>query len=117
MDATHIPDPPVRGVLAWMTRALDHFDLQVYSSRSQTEAGRDAMFSYIAGHAEEAFGPAHILAEGWISPGARYPIKFVSEKPPAFLTIDDRAICFNGDWSAQELDPENLVKFKPWNRR
>ena len=39
-------------------------------------------------------------------------IKFPTKKPAAFLTIDDRAICFNGNFQ----DPKELLKFKPWNK-
>ena len=42
-------------------------------------------------------------------------IRFPTQKPAAFLTIDDRAVCFEGDWSA--LDPAMLAAFKPWNKR
>ena len=42
-------------------------------------------------------------------------VSFPEQKPPAFLTIDDRAICFEGDWS--ELDPAELLGFKPRNKR
>ena len=44
-----------------------------------------------------------------------YAIKWPTEKPAATVTIDDRAMEFNGDWSS--YDPEHLLTFKPWNKR
>lgn len=50
---------------------------------------------------------------------ARYCIKnfvgkigFPKHKPPAMVTLDDRALTFTGDWPS--LD--DLAAFKPWYR-
>ena len=40
-------------------------------------------------------------------------VRFVRWKPPALVTIDDRAICFDGTWPPQTA----LTGFKPWNKR
>lgn len=108
---TVIPDPPVPGAIAWLWKATEFFDVQIYSSRSKSEGGRDAMRRYIAMYAADELGHDHPMAAAT----GDYPIGFTAEKPSAFLTIDDRAVCFQGDWSA--LDPAELLKFKPWNKR
>lgn len=97
-----VADGPVPGAIRWLIDAADHFDVQIYSSRSKDPAGVDAMIQAI---------DAWAAAEGLEAP----PLSFPAEKPPAFLTIDDRAIQFNGDWST--LDPRELLAFKPWNKR
>jgi len=61
-------------------------------------------------HSQSEFGLGHPMTTPHY-----YPITFCHEKPAAFLTIDDRAICFEGDWS--EYDPADLLSFKPWNKR
>jgi FMN phosphatase YigB (HAD superfamily) len=112
--AAVIPDPPVPGALAWLWRATEWFDVQIYSSRSKEESGRHAMRYWMQMHAAEEFGHDHPMSRAE-DQHAAYPITFAHEKPPAFLTIDDRAICFTGDWDA--LDPEQLLEFKPWYQR
>ena len=42
-------------------------------------------------------------------------LKFPTQKPYAFLMIDDRAICFQGKFD--DLDPKELLNFKPWHKR
>ena len=47
-------------------------------------------------------------ASAWLVRQLRFPLR----KPPAIVTLDDRAICFDGDWP----DLDTLNGFKPWNR-
>lgn len=110
--ATVIPDPPVPGALKWLWKATEWFDVQIYSSRSKDPEARLAMHAWMVAHSLNDLGEDHPMSDG--DAGA-YPITFAYEKPAAFLTIDDRAIGFEGDWA--ELEPADLLGFKPWNKR
>jgi hypothetical protein len=112
-----IPDPPVPGALPWLWKATEWFDVQVYSTRSKDPEGRAAMLHWMLVWSHSQFGPGHPMSElrTDVAPEFRYPITFAEDKPPAFLTIDDRAIQFEGDWS--EWEPADLLNFKPWNKR
>lgn len=37
-------------------------------------------------------------------------VRFPLHKPPAFLTLDDRAMCFRGEWPSVD----RLAAFRPW---
>jgi hypothetical protein len=111
VDVATISDPPVPGALRWLAEAARVFAVKIYSSRSQSQAGRSAMRQWLEQWAlDPVLGvpPDHENASLAV-------IEFAHEKPAAFLTIDDRAIQFTGDWSL--LDPEKLRLFKPWNQR
>jgi hypothetical protein len=92
----------VPGFWDWYTRAIDHFTVVIYSSRSKSEEGVQAMKRWLASKNNGA------IPQG---------MQFASEKPPAFITIDDRCIRFDGDWSAPDLSPSLLRKFQPWMTR
>jgi hypothetical protein len=115
---TVIPDPPVRGAIKWLWKATEWFDVQIYSSRSKSPNAIIEMKRWLIQHSVDQLGLDHPMAgaggsvDGFNIP---YPIKFASEKPAAFLTIDDRAICFEGEWD--DLEPADLLNFKPWNKR
>ncbi len=106
-----IPDPPVDNVFKWLNEAQEFFTLVIYSSRSKSDAGRNAMERWFCEWAKKELGETHQFSQG----GIKSPIVFAHEKPAAFLTIDDRAICFKGNWDA--LDPKELLQFKPWNAK
>jgi len=40
-------------------------------------------------------------------------VKFPQEKPPAMVSLDDRAITFTGEWPSMI----SLIAFKPWNKK
>lgn len=106
--AAAIPDPLVPGSIEFIRSALKKFRVAIYSSRSGQEGGIAAMQEYIRVAAE-----APSWGEGdfaWID-----EIEWPTEKPPAMVTIDDRALTFTGDWRDFPLD--KLADFQPWNKR
>ncbi len=98
-DATTISDPPVPGAFEFIQKALNHYRVAVFSSRSKTEAGRAAMRTWMAHWSERAV---------WVD-----KIEWPDHKPSATLLIDDRAITFTGVWPSME----ELRDFKPWNKK
>jgi hypothetical protein len=134
--ARNIPDPPVDGVGAFLLEALLHFRVAILSSRSHQWGGRRAMKSYVrqilwdACLADsDATARAWEYTQGkpasWI-PWTAYDVRDVADhigrkvmwplfKPPAVLTIDDRALTFSGNWT--DYRPQDLKRFQPWNKR
>lgn len=101
-----IPDPPVDGAIAFMLGALRHFDVAIYSSRSGQPGGLEAMKRWLREHAGQTW---HETPDG---PGLE-DIRFPVSKPAAFVSIDDRALTFDGTWPAVET----LKAFQPWNKK
>lgn len=104
--AKNIPDPPVSGALNFMLDALvQGYDVVIHSSRARYFGGISAMRSWLRKHAgsqwyEMGFGPG--LED----------VRFTRWKPSALVTIDDRAIRFDGTWP----DPKAAASMLPWNK-
>lgn len=101
-----VADPPVPGAMEWLEKLIEEFDVAIYSARSSQPGGIEAMEAAIERWCLEEYGMVPYCVE---------TIRYPTEKPAAFLTIDDRAICFEGDFGA--VSPEVIKAFKPWNRR
>jgi hypothetical protein len=101
-----IPDPPVSGAIAFLREAVQHFTVAIYSSRSHQPGGQAAMRAWLA-----KWAGAHS------EPGADVSfldrIKWPLEKPGAFVTLDDRALTFTGEWPRMDT----LLAFRPWHKR
>lgn len=95
-----VADPPTAGAIAWLRSLLDSRRVSpvIYSSRSKTPEGIAAMQNWL-------------LDNGLTADDVR-ALEFPTQKPAAFLTIDDRAICFTGDFPSIDT----MVNFKPWNK-
>ena len=107
LGADVIPDPPVPGAIEWLRALVVDEGLQVaiFSSRSNTTEGS-------RGRPGIAAMKRWLLSHGLET---RYldVIEFPREKSPAHLTIDDRAICFEGTYPSAE----EILAFVPWNKR
>lgn len=103
--ARNIPDPPVPGALDFMGEALAAgWDVVVHSSRARYFGGISAMRAWLRKHA----------GSQWDCMGASLcDVRFVRWKPPALVTLDDRALLFKGIWP----DLDELKVFKPWNKK
>ena len=101
-----VDDPPTPGAMQFLLDAMEHFDVCIYSSRSKERIGIEAMKSAIHRWYCEDLGFDGDDADDFMA-----RLSFPTQKPAAFLTIDDRCIRFDGHFP----DPEVLTKFKPWN--
>lgn len=89
---------PVPGAFEWLGRLLDDpgFEPVIYSSRSDETEGRMAMMQWF-------------VDQGFRRTGE---LKFPTQKPPAWLTVDDRAICFTGEFPSLG----DMAEFRPWHQ-
>lgn len=100
----------VPGFFEWAAKARHHFQLVIYSSRSKDMNQRMAMEAWLAYQHKK-----------WVSTewngGETVRLdhfEFAHEKPPAWLTIDDRCVPFHGNWNDPFLTVKELLAFKPW---
>lgn len=111
----NIPDPPVPGAMGAICDYLeDGFRVAIYSSRSKSLSGRWSMKRWLRGamavylHSRST-EPDPDVVLNMVMRQIEWPLF----KPPAFVTIDDRAICFDGTWPSGS----QIRSFKPWNKK
>jgi len=103
-----ISDEYVPGLFEFLEQAAKHFDVQVYSSRSHQPGGREAMLMWFVDQRK-----LWRSRNGKTETDEPLTISFPSEKPAAFVSIDDRCLLFTGQWP----DVKDLLAFKPWNKK
>jgi hypothetical protein len=100
--ADQINDPPVPGAISFLSYLVRRtlYKVAIFSARAGQEGGIYAMKEWLLKHDL----PVSVLSL----------IDFPTEKPPAFLTVDDRAICFDGDY---ETLFHKIDNFKVWYKK
>ena len=88
---------PTKGFKEWAKEASKYFRLIVVSSRMSESGGMFAIKEWMS-----------------LNEIDQTLFEFSTTRPPAFLTIDDRALTFEGAW--KDLPPEGLRQFVPWNQ-
>lgn len=110
VEADFVPDPPVAGAMEFLHGAIKKFDVKIYSSRSSHAGGTKAMKTWLQYWAKKQLPEAEAdVVVSWTEAVGSFP----TDKPAAFLTIDDRCVCFDGQWP----DLDVLLEFKPWNKK
>lgn len=105
-NAWTIYDGPVDGAMEFLREATGEFRVAIYSSRSEVQAGIESMQAWTLHHLQNRLGleeAAVVFAK----------LEWPTTKPPASVSLDDRAITFNGVFPPVKV----LKDFKPWNKR
>ena len=100
-----INDPPTDGFFDFLIAAQDaNYEVVISSSRLSHTGAEDAIRSWFW-----RWAPNFLDVDDFYRID---DIRFSAEKPPAMVTLDDRAMTFDGTW------PEivELKNFRPWNR-
>jgi len=104
--ARTIPDPPVDGALEFMAQALRlGYDVVIHSSRARYWGGISAMRQWLK-------SVSGMLWYDTMDVGLEM-VRFTRWKPAAIVTIDDRAIRFDGTFPK----PSEAASLTPWNKR
>lgn len=108
-----ISDPPVPGAIEGLVALIKAgYQVRIFSARSSQKGGIEAMQKWLIEQYRKMpprWRMNHKSPEWFIG-----EIGFPKSKPPAFVTIDDRAITFDGHWT-RVLD--TVDNFVPWNKK
>lgn len=100
-----IPDPMTDGAAEFLAQAVEAFRVAIFSSRSNQPMGIEAMQVWLRSQ----------LYKRMDQPEADRIFSLVEwprEKPPAMVTLDDRAVQFTGYWPGIET----LKMFRTWQQ-
>lgn len=95
-----IPDLPVRGAIEWLIHLIcfGHlFNVVIFSARIYHWGGERAMKKWLHKHGVTEYEIGKI--------------RFVKKKPVCQFLLDDRVVCFKGEFPTDN----DILDFKPWH--
>ena len=104
----------VPGFFDWLVRVSDRAIVVVFSSRSKSPETLADMESWLNDRHGEWLASLENRRDRDRGFEAYLRLTFAADKPAALVTIDDRAICFNGKWDDPAFSIESILAFKPW---
>jgi len=106
--ATEIANGPTEGFFDWLHQMLPKYKIVISSSRCNDPEAIPVIRHWLMHH--------FMIWEQDKNTRSLEPmdIEISATKPPAFITIDDRALTFKGDWT--QFTREKIKDFKPWNK-
>jgi len=105
-----VSDPPVSYAFDFLYAAICTFDVQIFSARSHQDGGIDAMEDWFAKWDQIYHTQLRMHNQPIPRTSLLLNLSFPTHKPSAFITLDDRAVTFNGNFPTVE----ELQAFKPW---
>lgn len=107
--ADKVPDPPVKDAMAFLRETIRYFTVAIYSARSSQPGGIEAMkraiTTWLTGDLDMLWPEAQHMVDTILV--------WPTTKPSAFLTLDDRAICFTGTFPTVV----ELMGFQTWQQK
>lgn len=100
-----VADAPVPGAMDFLRDALKDFDVYIFSARSNQWLGQYAMKKWLKRELRAKFFLDQPNAVKLFK-----QIKWCKTKPHAMIYLDDRAMCFTGEFPVVR----ELLNFKPW---
>lgn len=108
-----------RAMKRWLYRhfvALDNWSEEVNPHTGETEREEPPRWWLDHVGRVSAMEPWDVSVRD-VARGIVKAIQWPNHKPSAMITIDDRALTFNGDWNDPAYSPDGLRNFRPWNKR
>lgn len=110
VDDVTINDEVHPGFFPWVQSVAPYYRVVIFSSRCREAPGILAIRDWLLNRYADWAAAANLENPELVWDA----IEFSSCKPPATLSIDDRAVTFQG--SFEPLTPEFIKAFKPWNK-